>query len=104
MIKSKTIFGTIFGKKAIHFAMALTAVSCLGVAVAAPLPITPKGKIYDANRSDSTERTALAPLAAGPAVELNRLAGREDEDCITITRVTDAQGRVYPTRGYVCRD
>ncbi len=90
------------GKLTFKVVMAGIAVSCLGVAVvAAPLSITPKSKIY-AQLQAGQERTALAPLAAGPSMQLGKASGGAEEDCVRVTRVTGPDGTIYATRGTVC--
>lgn len=89
------------GTQALKVAMAGIAISCLGAAVfAAPITITQK-KVY--NRT-VTEPTSYAPLAKGPAFQLDRAAPGEDEDCVRVVRMTGPDGRVYVTRGLVCAD
>lgn len=91
-----------FGKLTFKVVMAGIAISCLGAAVvAAPLSITPKSKIY-ADVQAAHERTALAPLAAGPSIQLSQASGGAEEDCVKVTRVIGPDGVVYATRGTVC--
>jgi hypothetical protein len=91
-----------FGKLTFKVVMAGIAVSCLGAAVvAAPLSVTPKSKIYQ-QMQVAQERTALAPLSAGPSMMLGKASGGEEEDCVRVTRVTGPDGMVYATRGTVC--
>jgi len=90
------------GKLTFKLVMAGIAASCLGAAVvAAPLSVTPKSKIFPAAQA-AEERTALAPLATGPAIQLGQASGGEEEDCVKVTRVTGPDGTVYATRGTVC--
>ncbi len=98
MVKS----GESIGMFTFKLVMAGVAVSCLGAAVvAAPLSITPKSKIF-AQVQASEERTSLAPLASGPALQLSQASGGEEEDCVKVTRITGPDGTIYPTRGTVC--
>jgi hypothetical protein len=101
MIKSrKTI-----GKQALKYAMAGVAVSCLGAAVfAAPMTITPKGRVFGPAQTVRETRTVYAPLGKGPAFQLDRAAPGEDEDCVRVTRIVGPDGRVYVTRGLICQD
>jgi hypothetical protein len=89
-------------KLTLKLVMAGVGVSCLGAAVvAAPLSITPKSKIY-AQYQQVSERTAMAPLSGGPAMQLGKAGAGEDEDCVRVTRMTGPDGTVYATRGLVC--
>jgi hypothetical protein len=98
MIKSSESIG----KLTFKLVMAGIAVSCLGAAVvAAPLSVTPKSIVY-AQVQAAQERTSLAPLANGPAMQLGKAAGGEEEDCVKVTRITGPDGSVYATRGLVC--
>lgn len=93
------------GKQAFKLAMAGIAASCLGAAVvAAPMSVTPKGKIADGTRQVVEERAALSTLSKGPAFQLDRAAPGEDEDCVRVVRMTGPDGRVYATRGLICAD
>jgi hypothetical protein len=90
------------GKFTFKLVMAGVAVSCLGAAVvAAPLSITPKSKVY-AQVQAAQERTSLAPLATGPAMQLSQAADGAEEDCVKVTRITGPDGTIYATRGTVC--
>lgn len=51
-----------------------------------------------------TADVAFKPLGDGPAVSVKRSFGRHDEDCITVTQIKGADGRIYPTRGMVCAE
>ncbi len=98
MIKLRKTFGT----QALRVTMAGIAASCLGAAVfAAPLAITPKGKVALAGQMVE-HRSAFEPLTKGPAVELGRAAPGEDEDCVRVTRMQGPDGRIYVTRGLIC--
>ncbi len=102
MIKSRKSAGV----QALKLTMAGIAVSCLGVAVfAAPLTMTPKGKIAS-NASILEHRSVYATsyeaLGKGPAMQLGRAADGKSEDCVRVTRVVGPDGRVYVTRGLVC--
>ena len=44
------------------------------------------------------------PLGDGPAVFVQKSFGKHDEDCVTVTQVKGADGRIYPTRGMVCAE
>jgi hypothetical protein len=93
------------GNQALKYAMAGVAVTCLGAAVfAAPLTITPKTKVINAQQSASTAKTVFAPLGKGPAFQLGRAAAGEDEDCVRVTRLVGPDGRVYVTRGLICQE
>jgi hypothetical protein len=99
MIKSRNAIG----KRALKYAMAGIAVSCLGAAVfAAPMTITPKAKLFSPRTSET--KTVYAPLGKGPAFQLGRAAAGEDEDCVRVTRMVGPDGRVYVTRGLICQD
>ncbi len=101
MIKSRTAIG----KRALKYAMAGIAVSCLGAAVfAAPMTITPKAKLFGSAPRTSEMKTVYAPLGKGPALQLGRAAAGEDEDCVRVTRMVGPDGRVYVTRGLICQD
>ncbi len=90
------------GKLTFKVVMAGIAVSCLGAAVvAAPLSVAPKSTIY-AQVQAAQERTSLAPLASGPALQLGQTSGGEEEDCVRVTRITGPDGTMYATRGRVC--
>lgn len=90
------------GLQALKFSMAAIGVSCLGVAVfAAPMSITPKGKI-SASSAVVEHRSAYEPLSQGSAMQLGRAAAGEDEDCVRVTRITGPDGRIYVTRGLIC--
>jgi hypothetical protein len=90
------------GLQALKITMAAIGVSCLGVAVfAAPMSITPKGKIASSS-SVVEHRSAYEPLSQGPAMQLGRAAAGENEDCVRVTRITGPDGRIYVTRGLVC--
>jgi len=98
MIKSSESIG----KFSFKVLMAGIAVSCLGAAVvAAPLSITPKSTIY-AQVQAAQERTSLAPLATGPAMQLGKASGGAEEDCVKVTRITGPDGTIYATRGLAC--
>jgi len=98
MIKSSESIGKLTFKAV----MAGIAVSCLGAAVvAAPLSVTPKSTIY-AQVQAAQERTSLVPLADGPALQLGKTSGGEEEDCVRVTRITGPDGKMYATRGLVC--
>jgi hypothetical protein len=98
MIKSSESIG----KLTFKLVMAGIAVSCLGAAVvAAPLSVTPKSIVY-AQVQAAQERTSLAPLSGGPAMQLGKASGGEEEDCVKVTRITGPDGSVYATRGLVC--
>jgi hypothetical protein len=100
MIKSRNAIG----KQALKYAMAGIAVSCLGAAVfAAPMTITPKAKVFSPAQTSET-KTVYAPLGRGPAFQLGRAAAGEDEDCVRVTRMVGADGRVYVMRGLICQD
>ncbi len=100
MIHSRKALGNL----ALKYAMLGISVSCLGAAVvAAPLTITPKTKIFNAQRASET-KTSYAPLAKGPALQLGRAGAGEDEDCVRVTRMVGPDGRVYVTRGLICQD
>lgn len=91
------------GRQAFKLAMAGIAASCLGAAVvAAPMSFMPKGKMLDGGRALVEERTAYSPLSKGPALQLERAAPGEDEDCVRVVRMTGPDGRVYVTRGLIC--
>jgi hypothetical protein len=100
MIKSRNAIG----KQALKYAMAGIAVSCLGAAVfAAPMTITPKAKVFSPAQTSET-KTVYAPLGRGPAFQLGRAVAGEDEDCVRVTRMVGADGRVYVMRGLICQD
>ncbi|MGQ0445518.1 MAG: hypothetical protein ACT4O2_10440 [Beijerinckiaceae bacterium] len=93
------------GKRALKYAMAGVAASCLGAAVfAAPMTITPNGKVFGPSQTMRESRTVYAPLGKGPAYQLSRAAPGEDEDCVRVTRIVGSDGRVYVTRGLICQD
>jgi hypothetical protein len=101
MIKSRKAIK----KQALRYAMAGIAVSCLSAAVfAAPMTITPKGKVFSPSRRTAETKTVYAPLGKGPAFQLGRAAAGEDEDCVRVTRMVGPDGRVYVTRGLICQE
>ena len=74
------------GNQVLKYAMTGVAVSCLGAAVfAAPLTITPKAKVFSAQRKGET-KAAFAPLGQGPAFQLGHAAASEDEDCVRVNK------------------
>lgn len=100
MIHSRKALGNL----ALKYAMLGISVSCLGAAVvAAPLTITPKSKVFNAQHASGT-KTSYAPLARGPALQLGHAGAGEDEDCVRVTRMVGPDGRVYVTRGLICQD
>jgi hypothetical protein len=93
------------GKQALKYAMVGITLSCLGAAVfAAPLTVTPKTKVASPAQHSNAKKSAFAPLAQGPAFQLGRAAGGEEEDCVRITRITGPDGRIYVTRGLICQE
>ncbi len=93
------------GNRALKYAMASVAVTCLGAAVfAAPLTITPKVKVFSAPQQNRETKADYAPLGTGPALQLDHAAPGEDEDCVRVTRVVGPDGRIYVTRGLICQE
>jgi hypothetical protein len=78
------------------------------VATVAASPIASRARLAAAltpsTQIPATTPTAFRPLGDGPAVSVERSFGRHDEDCVTVTQVKGADGRVYATRGMVCAE
>ena len=72
----------------------------LGAAVTAS-PVRPAPVATVA--SPQIEQVAFKALGEGPAIAVTKSFGRNDEDCVTVTQVKGPDGRVYPSRGMVCR-
>ncbi len=90
----------IFGKSAFRALMTLTALTCAGIAVtAAPMPIAPKAVVKHDAKADAAR---LQPLAAGPAIQLARAHGVDDEDCVSVRKYQLADGRVQPMTATIC--
>lgn len=79
----------------------------LGITVAAGLGATvfasPMQSVPAAPKSPVAQ-TSFQPLGDGPALSVAKSFGRHDEDCVTVTQVKGADGRIYPTRGMVCAE
>ena len=88
-------------RQALKLSVAAVMFASLGAAVvAAPFAFTPRSAL--AGVASVTQPTTLAPLAAGPAIQLARAGEGESEDCVRVTKMTGPDGKVYPTRGMVC--
>ncbi len=77
----------------------------LGAAVAAS-PVRPAliaAVTTQPSMQASFDKVAFKPLGEGPSIAVQKSFGQNDEDCVTVTQIKGADGRVYPTRGMVCR-
>lgn len=73
----------------------------LGAAVAAsPVRSVPAAPVSKAVMM----QTSFRPLGEGVGVSVQKSFGRADEDCVTVTQVKGADGRIYAARGMVCRE
>ncbi len=88
-------------RQALQLSIAAAAFACFGAAVvAAPLTFAPRSLVAAAQQTGQSTR--LAPLAAGPVIQLARAGEGESEDCVRVTKMTGPDGKVYPTMGMVC--
>ncbi len=88
-------------RQALKLSIAAVAFAGFGaVVIAAPLTLAPRSLITDV--AASTQATRLAPLAAGPVIQLARAGEGDSEDCVRVTKMTGPDGKVYPTMGMVC--
>lgn len=77
---------------------------CAAVAAAPSAPTGLKGQSAAAVKAAvSLNDDGLRPLARGPAIQVGRAYGAEDEDCtLVITPSTDERGRVRYKRSVSC--
>lgn len=76
---------------------------CAAVAAAPTAPAEPKGQSAAVKAAVSLNDDGLRPLARGPAIQVGRAFGAEDEDCTLIIRPsTDEKGRVRYMRSVSC--
>ena len=87
--------------RATRIVVALTAVTCVGAVVAAaPIGLT---TAVQAAKPAKIERAGFRPLAEGPTLQVGKMFGPDDEDCVVkVTRVQGPDGRIYVTRGSTC--
>ena len=77
----------------------------LGAAVAAS-PVRPSivtSVMPQQSMQAAFDQVSFKPLGEGPSIAVQKSFGCNDEDCVTVTQVKGVDGRVYPTRGMVCR-
>ena len=86
-----------FATRAPRLALGVLLAGGVCAAVAAPM-----GFSRDVSPAAPAAKVAFQALGEGPAVSVKRSFGRHDEDCITVTQIKGADGRIYPTRGMVC--
>ena len=79
--------------------IALSAIVALGASLsAAPMSPAPRSVVAPT----ASEKATFRPLGDGPAIQIGRSFGRDDEDCITVGQTKGADGQVYVSRGMVC--
>lgn len=97
MIQRETFVTT----RAARLVLGITLAAGLGATVLASpvhsVPATPVSKA-------PVMQTAFQPLGDGPALSVKKSFGRHDEDCVTVTQMKGADGRVYATRGMICAE
>ena len=100
MIQTRETFVT---TRAARLVLGITVAAGLGATViASPMPSIPA--MPKAPVAQQVSKTSFQPLGNGPALSVTKSFGRHDEDCVTVTQVKGADGRVYPTRGMVCAE
>lgn len=84
-----------------------TVATCLAAAVAAaptaPTALTGQSAARSVKAAVSLNDEGLRPLARGPAIQVGRAFGVEDEDCtLVMTPKADERGRVRYMRSVSC--
>lgn len=84
-----------------------TVATCLAAAVAAaptaPTGMTGQSAARSVKAAISLNEEGLRPLARGPAIQVGRAFGAEDEDCtLVVTPKADERGRVRYMRSVSC--
>jgi hypothetical protein len=84
-----------------------TVATCLAAAVAAaptaPTGLTGQSVARSVKAAISLNDEGLRPLARGPAIQVGRAFGVEDEDCtLVITPKADERGRIRYMRSVSC--
>jgi hypothetical protein len=102
MIERETFVAT----RAARIVMGMTlAVGLVATVAASPLASRlGVGAVSATAPAPKVTPSAFRPLGEGPAISVQRSFGNHDEDCVTVTQVKGADGRIYSTRGMVCAE